>query len=344
VPMLLSDEVNTFDKNKNPAFENCEAKYWLAYKNEKLVGRIAGIISRAYIERWKNKYARFGWIDFIDDENVSRSLIGAVEKWAMEKGMTAVHGPLGFTDFDPEGMLVEGFDEPGTMQTIYNFPYYQTHLEKLGYKKDCDWREYEIAVPAEVPEAIQQLAEEVLKKYDLHVLKVKNQKELLPFAKDIFDVLNEAYRNLYGVVPLSEKQISIYTKQYFSLIRPEYVSVVLDHNEKTVAFAIAIPSLSKALQKSGGKLFPFGFITIYNALRKNNIADLYLIGVRPDMQEKKLFSILTRELEKTFIENHVSKAITHPALENNNKVLALWKNYETRFTRRRRCYLKFMGK
>lgn len=340
VPMLRLDELNTFNRKKNPAFEHCEAKLWLAYKNNIIVGRIAGIINRSFIEKWKKNYARFGWIDFIDDPEVSKKLMDTVEQWAVDYQMTAIHGPLGFTDFDPEGMLVEGFDVTGTMQTIFNFPYYPIHIENNGYRKDTDWLEYEIKIPSRMPERIIRLSEQVEQKLNLHTLKSKNNRGILPYAKDIFNVLNEAYSDLYGVVKLNEKQVNVYTNQYFSFIRPEYVPVVLDKNNRVVAFAIAMPSLSLALQKSKGRILPFGFIHLLRAFRKNNTADLYLIAVRPDMQGKGLNAILLRELGHTFIKNNITKAITHPALEDNNKVLALWKNYETKLIRRRRSYLK----
>jgi GNAT superfamily N-acetyltransferase len=342
VPPLYLDEMSTLDKNKNPAFEYCEAKYWLAYKNGEIVGRIAGIINHAYIEKWKNKFVRFGWIDFIDEPAVSRLLLETVEKWAIESGLNGIHGPLGFTDFDPEGMLVDGFEESGTMTTIYNYPYYPSHLENLGYKKDVDWLEYEITIPQQIPDRIKRAAVAVAKRYDLHSLKVRKAKDLLLYSRNLFEVLNLTYKDLYGVVALSEKQISEYTKQYFSFIQPEYVSVVLDKNEKVAAFAISIPSLSKALQKAKGKILPVGFIHLYRALKKNNIADLYLVAVRPDFQSKGLNAILINDLGTTFLENGIKKAITHPALEKNNKVLTLWKDYETRFIKRRRCFLKIL--
>ncbi len=342
VPSMRADEITTLRSDKNPAFEYCEAKYWLAYKKGKIVGRIAGIINQAYIEKWKKKYVRFGWIDFIDDIAVSEALIRMVEDWADKMGMDAVHGPLGFTDFDPEGMLVDGFKELGTMQTIYNFPYYPVHFEKLGYKKDVDWLEYEITIPEKIPGKVEETALIAEKECQLHYLKVKKSKELLPYARGVFDVLNIAYKDLYGVITLSEKQINKYIKQYFSFIAPDYISIVLDKNEKVVAFAISIPSLSKALKKAKGQLFPFGFFYLYKAFKKNDIVDLYLIGVNPELQGKGVDAMLIMDMEKTFIKNGILKAITHPALEENNKVQTLWKHYETRLIKRRRCYIKIL--
>lgn len=340
VPPIQSNEIDCLEKTKNPAFEYCEAKYWLAYKDDIIVGRIAGIINKSYIEKWKNKYARFGWIDFINDLNVSKALIKTVEDWAKQNKLVAVHGPLGFTDFDPEGMLIDGFNVLGTMTTIYNYSYYSQHLEKLGYKKDVDWLEYEINITKTIPERIERLAEIIEKRYKVHSLKVSQSKDLIVYAKAIFELLNETYKDLYGVVKLTEKQINNYIKQYFSFIQYEYVSVVLDENENVVAFAISIPSMSIALQKSKGKLFPIGFYYLLKAFKKNDTVDLYLVAVKQNLQGKGLNAILIRDLIKTFIKKNITKAITHPALEENNKVQALWKSYDAKVIKRRRCYIK----
>lgn len=343
VPPLRFDEMNTLRRDKNPAFDFCDVKYWLAYKDGKIAGRIAGIINRRYIEKWKNKYARFGWIDFIDDESVSKLLLDKVENWARENGMEAIQGPLGFTDLDYEGMLVEGFEELGTMVAIYNYPYYPVHLEKFGYEKDVDWIEFEIKAPQEVPEKIDKVANIVIKKQNLRVLKVKKSKELIPYAKDMFHVLDIAYRDLFGFVPLTDKQVDLYIKQYFGFIRPDYISMVLDKNDRVVAFAITMPSLSRALQKSNGRLFPFGFIHLLKAMKKNDLIDLCLIGVLPEYQGKGVNAILFNELTKIFINNNITKTESNPELEENYKVQAQWKLFEKRQHKRRRCYIKHLS-
>ena len=343
VPPLRFDEMNTLRRDKNPAFDFCDVKYWLAYKDGKIAGRIAGIINRRYIEKWKNKYARFGWIDFIDDESVSKLLLDKVENWARENGMEAIQGPLGFTDLDYEGMLVEGFEELGTMVAIYNYPYYPVHLEKFGYEKDVDWIEFEIKAPQEVPEKIDKVANIVIKKQNLRVLKVKKSKELIPYAKDMFHVLDIAYRDLFGFVPLTDKQVDLYIKQYFGFIRPDYISIVLDKNDRVVAFAITMPSLSRALQKSNGRLFPFGFIHLLKAMKKNDLIDLCLIGVLPEYQGKGVNVILFNELTKIFINNNITKTESNPELEENYKVQAQWKLFEKRQHKRRRCYIKHLN-
>ena len=228
IPPLKRDEITDLSKDKNPAFDFCESKMWLAYKDGKIVGRIAGIINRHYIEKWKDNSARFGWLDFIDDEEVSLKLFGAAESWAKEKGIEHIHGPLGFTDFDPEGTLIEGFDEVSTLGAIYNYPYYPKHIEGLGYVKDTDWVEFQVTGLVEVHEKIARIAEVVKTRVGLRVLEVKKAKDLLPYAHEIFEVINSAYKNLYGFVELSERQIDKYVKQYFGFIKPEYVPVVLD--------------------------------------------------------------------------------------------------------------------
>jgi GNAT superfamily N-acetyltransferase len=340
IPPLHSEEMNTLHKDKNPAFDFCDVKYWLAYKDGKIAGRIVGIIITQYIEKWKNKYARFGWVDFINDNNVSKALFYALETWAKEKGMAAVHGPLGFTDLDTEGMLIEGFDELGTIVTIYNYPYYPEHLERLGYKKDIDWVEFEVKVPDKLPEKIERIAAVVKKKNKLHILKANKSKDLLPYAKEIFRVINEAFEPLYGVVPLTEKQINKYIKQYFSMIRPDFVSLILDEQNKIAAFGITMPSLSKAFQKAKGKLFPFGLFHIMKALKKNDRVDLYLVAVRPNLQGKGVNSLLFNNLFNAYKSNNITKAETNPELENNIKVQAQWKFFDRRQHKRRRCYIK----
>ncbi len=340
VPPLRFAEMQTFRWDKNPAFEFCEARYWLAFKNGRVVGRIAGILNSRYIETWGNKILRFGYIDFIDDEQVSKALLATVETWAKEKGMESVHGPLGFTDLDPEGMLVEGFEELGAMGTIYNFPYYPVHLEKNGYQKDVDWVEIEINVPTSIHEKLQRLAEIVSQRSNLKVLRVKKTKEILPYTKDIFHVLNESYKGLYGVFPLTEKQIDMYVNQYLKLIRHDYISVILDQEDRVAAFAITIPSLAKALRRSGGRLFPFGFIHIWKALRKNDTVGTLLIAVRPDLQSKGVNALLMHEFNRIYAQHNILRAEVYPQLETNDKVLAQWKFFDSRQHKRRRCYIK----
>ncbi|MDD4493784.1 MAG: GNAT family N-acetyltransferase [Eubacteriales bacterium] len=340
VPPLIMDEINTLRKDKNPVFEHSEANYWLAYKDGKIAGRIAGLINHKYNEVNNFKHARFGWIDFIDDEEVSQTLIETVENWAREKGMTHIHGPLGFCDLDRQGMLLEGYDDLGMLITIYNYPYYPVHLEKLGYQKDIDWVEFELKVPESIPEKLERINEIVLKRSKLRILDVKKPKEFLPYAEGLFELMEEAYKDLYGAVPLNEKQVESYIKQYFGFVNPNFVKIILDNDDKIAAFGITMPSLSTALQKTGGRLFPFGFISILKAIKKNDRLDLYLVAVRPDLQGKGVTALLLTEINKAAIKHGIKYAETGPELENNSKVQALWKFFEVRQHKRRRCFIK----
>ncbi|MEW6093228.1 MAG: hypothetical protein AB1531_04595, partial [Chloroflexota bacterium] len=337
VPPLSGDELNTLRRDKNPAYEYCEARFWLAYRDGKIAGRIAAILNHRHIEKWGQKYMRFGWIDFVDDPEVSAALLGAVEAWAREKGMEAVHGPLGFTNMDHAGMLVEGFDELATMATIYNFPYYPQHLERLGYRKDTDWVEYEIAVTPKPNETIARIADLSQRRYKLHLLEAKNKKELIPYARELFKLYNEEYRNLYSAVPLTKAQIEHAIKQYLGLISPKFVPVVLDEQGQMVAFGIIMPSLSRALQKAQGRPFPFGFLHLLRALRKNVRADLYLVAVKGEYQGKGVNAILMDQVHRLFIKMGIKYIETNPELEWNTDVQGQWKYYEKRQHKRRRA-------
>jgi GNAT superfamily N-acetyltransferase len=340
VPALEFDELNTLRRDKNPAFEFCDARLWLAYRDGAPVGRIAGIVNRRFIELWKKPYARFGWIDFVDDEAVCRALLQTVEGWARAQGLEAVHGPLGFTDLDREGLLVEGFQELGTLATIYNHPYYPGHLEACGYRKDTDWVEFQMKTPAAVPDKAIRVAEIARKRYKLRLLEIRNSKEILKYARGVFDVLDAAYAGLYGVVPLTQRQVDAYIKQYFGFVNPEYIKIVLDEKDEVAGFLIALPSLSRALQKCGGRLFPFGFAHLYRAIKHNAFLDLYIAAVRPDLQGKGVNAIFMAEITKTAIKNGITTTETNPELETNLKVQSHWDYFEGRQHKRRRCYLK----
>ena len=296
VPALRSDDLNTFRRDKNPAFEFCTAKFWLAYKQGKIVGRVAGIINQRHIDKWDQRFARFGWIDFIDDTDVSSALLRTVEGWALENKLEALHGPLGFTDLDREGMLVEGFDELGTLATFYNYSYYPEHMRAAGYEKDTDWVEYEIQIPDKPVEKISRLAEIVLDRYDLRLLDFKNKKSMLRYANAVFDLLEEAYSHLYGVTPLSQRQVDAYIKQYFGFISPDFVPGVVDAQDNLIAFGIALPSLSQALKKAKGRILPLGFVHLLRALAKNDKGDLYLVAVKREYQGKGINAILIKTI------------------------------------------------
>lgn len=342
VPPLRLDEVATLNKKKNPAFEFCDVKYWLAYKDGRVAGRIAGIINHAYIKKWKNPYLRFGWIDFEEDEEIVKALMNTVEMWAKEKDLKAVHGPLGFTDLDHEGMLVRGYDQLGTLATIYNFPYYPRLIESLGYKKDTDWVEYKIKIPDSVPDKIIKIAAIAQRRLGIQPLHLRSSKDVLTYTQEIFELINSTFSDFYGVVPLTQKQIDYYTKMYFSFIKPDFLSLVVDKNGKLAAFGITMPSLSLALQKANGSLFPFGFVHILKALKKNPVGDLYLVAVRKDLQGKGVNAILMCELTKTYIKHGIEFAESNPELEDNDLVQSQWHYFEAQQHKQRRCYIKHL--
>jgi len=340
VPSFYMDDINTLSKDKNPVFAFAKTKYWLAYRGGKIVGRVAAILTPKDEEKWGHKYMRFGWLDFIDDPAVLKALMAVVEGWAREEGMEAVNGPLGFTDLDREGMLVEGFEELGTLATNYNYPYYPKYLEALGYTKDIDWVEYEITMPDVADEKISKAAELIAKRANVHLYKARSKKDILRYVKQLFEVLQEAYRDLYGVTPLSEEQVQAYIDQYFGLAIVEYVPIVLNEKDELVGFGIAFPSFSKALQKAGGRLFPLGWIPLLGAVRKNNRADLYLVGVKDGYRGKGINALLMDQMMKAFVKNGIKKVESNPNLETNDNVQAQWRHFQNRQHKRRRCYLK----
>lgn len=341
VPSLIFDEINTFNPKKNPAFDFCESALFVAVRDGEIVGRVAGIINNDTNKWWDQEHARFGWFDVVDDQEVTKALLDTVEKWAKSRGMKALKGPLGFTDLDHEGMLVEGFKEMGTFATIYNHDYYPKHLENLGFRKDVDWKEYQITMPDVIPDRYNRMAAIVSQKFDLRVVKFKTSKELVKvYGIKIFKLWNDTYNVLYGYSPLNDKQINYYIKMYLSFVRPDLVSIIVDKEDNVVGMGIAIPSLSKAFQKAKGKIFPFGFIHLLKALKKNDIVDLYLMGIHPDYQGKGLNSLIFADLVPIFIKNGYKLAETNPELEENGKIQQLWSEFNPRHHRRRRVYIR----
>jgi GNAT superfamily N-acetyltransferase len=340
-PPLLMDDLLNLSKGKNPALDFCEVGYFIAYKDNKIVGRIAAIINPVSNETWNEKHARFGWVDFIDDLEVSNKLFDTAIAWAKDKGMTAIHGPLGFTDFDHEGTLIEGYDKLGTLATIYNYPYYPVHIEKYGFVKDIDWKEYLITVPEVFPEKYFRIADIVKKKYNLTSKYFKTRKEVVDnYALKIFDLLNLCYQDLYGFTKLNEKQIAFYIKLYFSFFRLDTVSVVVDEKDDVVALGIAMPSFTKALQKAKGSLFPFGWYYMLRALKKNDIVDLYLMAVHPDYQSKGVNSIMFADIMPNSAKNGYRFAESNPELETNTKMSSQWGSFEHVNHKKRRVYIK----
>lgn len=304
-----------------------------------MVGRIAGIISYKDNELRNYKRMRISHIDFIDDLEVSRALVREVASWAKEEGMTELHGPLGFSDMDKEGMLLEGYEERSLLITIYNFPYYVEHFEKLGFEKSVDWVEYRLQIPEKQDERFSRIAEMIKKRLHVRLLDLKKPKDVMPYIDKIFDLLDEAYKDLYGTVPLNAEQRKAYKEQFFPLLNMKFVPVVVDESDDVVAFGLAVPSMAKAMQKNGGRLFPFGFLPVLKALKKAEALDLYLVAVKPELQGKGLNAILIDYVLKNAQAAGVPYAETGPELELNEKVQAQWKSFERQLVRRRRCWI-----
>ena len=342
VPPLIFDEVGTLSPDVNPAFDFCDAQSFMAFRNGEAVGAITAIINKAYNEKTGEKLMRFGFVNFIDDAEVVDELFEAVEKWGRERGMTSIVGPMGFSDMDHEGMLIEGFDELGTMATIYNYPYYPKHMERMGYAKDVDWVEYRMTVPDAVPEKYARIADIVAKKYGLSVLKYTSRSKIKKeYGRAIFELVNEAYANLYGFVPLTERQIDFYIKAYIDVLRLEDVCLVVDSDGKLVALGISMPSMSRALQKAHGKLFPFGWWHLLQAIQgKTDVVDLLLVAVKPEYQSRGVNALIFADLIPRYIKNGYKFAESNLELEGNESVQKQWEYFERRQHRRRRAYRK----
>lgn len=342
-PSLISDDYNTFDPKKNGAFDFCQAQMFLAYKEGKVAGRVMAIINNRANETWKVKQVRYGWIDFINDEEVAKALLDAVAAWGKERGMTDIAGPLGFTDFDPEGMLVEGFERVATIIGIYNYPYYPQILEKLGYTKETDWMEYRITIPDELPERYYKYADIVIAKNKLNVRKVTRRmvnKE--NYGRKFFKLINETYYKLYGFSLLSDKQIDAYTKLYLGLLDTRMVSFIENEKGELVAAGVTMPDLTAALQKCGGKLFPFGWFHLLKAIfwKPCDTLDMLLVGVREDYRGKGLNAVLVTDLYPRLKAMGFKYAETTAELETNDSIQAMWKYFEREQHKRRRVYAK----
>ena len=343
VPPLISDEINTLNPKVNPAFDFCESAYWMAYRNGKPVGRIAGIINNVVNERTGHKEVRFGYVEFIDDVEVADALFATVEKWGKDKGMTSMVGPLGFTDLDNEGMLIEGFDRVATMATIYNYPYYPTHVERLGFTKDADWVEFFIKIPTEIPEKMRRISDIVRKRFGLDTVELKSRKELKEkYGQKLFQVINEAYDQLYGYSPLTKKQIDYYINMYLGIISLDSVCVIVDKDDNLVGLGLSMPSLSKALQKSKGKFFPFGWYHMLKALKckSNDIVDLLLVAIKPEYQGKGVNALLFEYMIPRYNKLGFKGAESNPELETNANVQAQWGYFDYEQHKRRRSFRK----
>ena len=347
-PNLFLDEMNTLSKDRNAAFEFCEADYFIAYKDGKAVGRVAAIINNRANERWERKDVRFGWIDFIDDIEVSKALLKTVEDWGRERGMTQIVGPLGFTDMDPEGMLTYGFDQLGTMTTPYNYPYYPEHIEKLGgWEKDNDYVECKLPIPAEVPDRYAKISKMIQSRYGLRIKKIKNRKEVYEggYGQKIFEVINTCYKNLYGYSELTQRQIDQYVDTYLSFVDYNIVTLIEDStcDNKLVGIGITIPSLTRALQKCRrGRLFPFGWWHILMALKfhKTKVVDCLLVGILPEYRKKGANALLFADLIPRYVKYGWEWGETQVEMETNHAVQSQWSELDVTVHKRRRCYKK----
>lgn len=338
VPPLIEFELNTLLKNKNPSFESSDAKYWVAKKDGVVVGRIAAIALEHELK--EKQLGRFGWIDFVDDYEVSSLLLDTAKAWVEGKGANAIHGPMGFTDLDFEGALTEGFDELATQATIYNYPYYIDHYKRWGMETSVSWTEMRGGVPKEVPRRVKRAASIVTSRFKLSVKKFKKTKHLLKYAHGVFDVLNTSYADLYGYHALSPKQIEYYIDQYFGFVRKEYVCIVVNQDDKVVGFGISLPSLSTAFQKAKGSLYPFGFIHVLKSFFFGKHIDLFLIGILPEYQKMGATALIIDDLCSTFIKNKATYVTNGPALDDNHAVLNSWREFNLEPKIKRSCFIR----
>ena len=351
VPDFLEDMLDTFNREKNAAYEFCEADLFLAYRDKEVVGRVAAIINHKANKKWQTRNVRFGWIDFIDDTEVLDALIKTVEDWGRERGMKKIVGPLGFTDMDPEGMLTDGFDQLSTMSTIYNYPYYPKHMERLGFGKEVDWVERKVMVPTPEHQAdIQKyfrVAELSMRRYNLHMRHFKNHKEILHAADGqyilkVFNVINRSYSELYGYSEMNERQIMQYAKMYLPFLDMRLLAIVEDENDEPIAVGITMGSLSYALQKAKGKLFPFGWWHLAKAIyvKPAPVLDMLLIGVLPEWQNKGVNAPLFAQIIEVAMKMGFVWAETHVQLEENEKSQTQWSHLDASIHKRRRCWQK----
>lgn len=342
VPATFADDMEDWNKKKNPAFDYCEGKCFLAYRNGEIVGRIGAILSHKSNRIWHTNRMRFTQVDFINDDEVVDALFDTVERFAKQYGCDEVHGPLGFSDLDREGMLVEGFDQQNLFFTYYNEPYYNEQLARRGYHKDTDWVEYRIYAPEdnELIDKISLISQRIQRMYKLHVAEVKTHAGAYPYIKQVFELLNIAYAPLYSVVDLNDRQIKRYVNKFLPMINMDYVSFVLDENNKMIAFGICAPSMNEAFKASNGRLLPTGFIKVLKAMKVNDALNMFLIAVHPDYQGKAINAVIIEKILRNAINNGIKYAETGPMLENNEKVRSQWKRFKAVQHKRRRCYIK----
>lgn len=340
VPAIIKEELSAILPNKNPVYNNAAADFYLAHKNGKIVGRIAAIVNWIEIRQQQKPKVRFGWFDVIDDIEVTKRLIEAVVNFGKSHGLEYMEGPVGFSNMDKAGLLTKGFEELNTMITWYNAPYYKSHLLELGFEEAATWVEYKIKVPTETRPKVKKVAKIIQDRYHLSIIKFKKNKEILPHVNRMFELLNKTYSSLQTFVPIQQYQIEHYKNKYLPFVNPDYITCVANEKKEIIAFSIIMPSFSKALQKAKGKLYPFGFLHILKAQRKNDTAAFYLIGVDPEYQSKGVAALIFKEMNEVFHRNGILKVETNPELIENKAIQALWKDYEHECHKMRQTYRK----
>ncbi|KAF2517677.1 GTP cyclohydrolase [Flavobacterium foetidum] len=340
VPPIIADELESFDKTKNPAFDNAEAYFYLAYRDNKIVGRITAIINWSEVNNQHKRKVRFGWFDVIDDIEVTKALLEKVFELGRKHNLEHAEGPMGFSNLDKVGVLTEGYDQVGTMITWYNHPYYVTHLEQLGFVVEKQYIESIFPFSNVKPEFFQKAQALIKKRYGLRALTFTKTKDIMPHVDKMFDLFNESYAKLASFVAISDIQKEYFKKKYISFINPEYIKFVVDENDKLIAFSIVMPSFTEALQKIKGKLFPFGFLHLLKAKKHSKDVVFYLIGIQPEYQNKGVTAIIFDEYYKTFSEKGIRNCIRTPELLENNAIHLLWKNFDPIIHCQRKTYLK----
>jgi hypothetical protein len=346
VPQLIRDEMEIFDSSKNPMYETAETQLFLAFKDNKPVGRIAAILSHAANKKYNVKNLRFGWFDTIEDYEVTKRLFDAVEKYGLEHGLDTLTGPHGFTDLDPEGMLCEGFDQLATISVFYNHAYYNEFVKKYGFQKEIDYVEFLSIVPLEngIPEKLLRIGERIKERSNVRVINFKKKKDVMRRAEEIFEVLDEAYEEIYGSVPLTRTQIKYYVNKYFPFVNKQLIQVAVNEDDEIIAFMISMPNLSKAFQKAKGRLLPFGWFYILKALMKFNVLDFYLAGIKKEYRGSGIDLLMVLEVGKVCLKRGVQFAESNPELETNKKIQAQWKYFNPTLHKRRRIYTKKIDK
>jgi hypothetical protein len=342
VPTITKEEMDIFDPQKNAVFEHAMARLFLAKKKGKIVGRIAAMINWVEVEKLQKTKVRFGWYDTIDDLEVSQKLIETVEAVAIAEGMTYIEGPMGFSNMDKAGLLVHGYEHMNTMITWYHYPYQKTHLERLGLKKQSEWIEFKIDIydAKDSPEKVKKFARVIKARYKLKTLAFKTTKDVEPHVDKMFELLNQTYNKLQSFVPIQQHQIEVYKKKYLPYVHPDFIKCVVDENDEMIGFAITMPSFTKALKRINGKMFPFGFYHLWRALRKNNRASFYLIGIKESYQSKGVTAIIFQDIQEMFNKRGITEVETNPELEENKAIHSMWKNYKHELHKRRRTYRK----